>query len=337
MARFWGVKGVFDITEKINEKYFKMKIRVVFMGTPEFSVPTLEALICGNYEVVAVYTQPDRQAGRGLTMVAPPAKEKALYYGIQVLQPETLKEVAVSEYLRKLAPDLIVVAAYGRMLPPQILDLPKLGCINIHPSLLPRYRGSSPVASAILNGDQITGVSIMLLDAGMDSGPVLAQREVPISEDDTTGSLTRVLADTGAQLIVETLALWADNRIAVKPQVEELATYTAAIKKSDGEIDWHLSAVEIDRRVRAFNPWPKCYSFWKGKRLEFDSVLPLPSQEIGQPGKVIYLSGSAPAVVGIETGDGILGLLRIKLEGKREMHAEDFVRGQRDFIGSNLC
>lgn len=337
MARFWGVKGVFDITAKINEKSFTNKKRIVFMGTPEFSVPSLEALINGKYNVVAVLTQPDKKAGRGLKNIASPAKEKAILYGIEVIQPENLKDIAVHEKLRKLAPDLIIVAAYGRIIPPEILNLPELGCINVHPSLLPFYRGSSPIASAIINGDSVTGVSIMLLDTGMDSGPVVSQREVPISEDDTTGSLTNALSDVGAQLLAETLPLWIEGKIKEKPQDEELASYTATINKNDGEINWKLSANEIWRRVRAFYPWPRCYTWWKGKRLELNEVIPLPAQKNGQPGRVIALRESNREYVGIETGEGILGILRVKLEGKREMPAEDFIRGQRDFIGSNIC
>jgi len=267
---------------------------------------------------------------------ASPAKEKALVYGIKLVQPETLKDEIVYEQLQKLAPELIVVAAYGKMIPSLLLGLPEFGCVNIHPSLLPKYRGSSPIASAILNGDAVTGISIMLLDSGMDSGPIIKQTEVPISDEDTTGSLTVVMADISAKLLIDTLPLWIDGKIKLQPQNEQQATYTKTITKSDGEINWQLSAVELWRRVRAFNPWPRCYTWFKGKHLEVTEAIPLSLEETGQPGQVITLPRSAPSIVGVMTGDGVLGLLRVKLEGKKEMPVDEFIRGQRDFVGSKL-
>jgi len=235
-----------------------------------------------------------------------------------------------------LAPDLIVVAAFGLLLPPEVLNIPKLGCLNVHPSLLPRHRGASPIATAILQGDEITGVTIMLVDAGMDTGPILNQREVPITAEDTTGSLGIKLAQVGAQLLTETLPLWIEGRIKPRPQNDSEASYSKMIKKEDGEIDWRLSAKELWWRVRAFDPWPRCYARWRDKRLKLVKVLPLYHAESSEPGKVIALPPPAPVTVGVETGDGVLGLVRLQLEGKRELSADEFVRGQRDFIGSHL-
>jgi len=306
------------------------------MGTPEFAVPSLAALLRSSYQVVAAYTQPDKKAGRGQSVAFSPVKQLALSQGLEVVQPDSLKVAGTVEKLASFAPDLMVVAAFGQILPPEILALPKFGCLNVHPSLLPRYRGASPIATAILQGDEITGVTIMLLDVGLDSGPILSQREVSISADDTTGSLAVKLAQAGAQLLMETLPLWIDVRIQAQPQEESRASYSKVITKGDGEMDWRLPALDLWRRVRAFDPWPGCYAWWRGKRLKFGKVVPLYGEKSGEPGKVIALSPPAPATVGVETGDGVLGLLRVQLEGKHEMSAEEFVRGQREFIGSNL-
>jgi methionyl-tRNA formyltransferase len=306
------------------------------MGTPEFAVPSLAALLRSSYQVVAAYTQPDKKAGRGQSVAFSPVKQLALSQGLEVVQPDSLKVAGTVEKLASFAPDLMVVAAFGQILPPEILALPKFGCLNVHPSLLPRYRGASPIATAILQGDEITGVTIMLLDVGLDSGPILSQREVSISADDTTGSLAVKLAQAGAQLLMETLPLWIDVRIQAQPQEESRASYSKVITKGDGEMDWRLPALDLWRRVRAFDPWPGCYAWWRGKRLKLGKVVPLYGEKSGEPGKVIALSPPAPATVGVETGDGVLGLLRVQLEGKHEMSAEEFVRGQREFIGSNL-
>jgi methionyl-tRNA formyltransferase len=313
-----------------------MKKRIIFMGTPEFSVPTLEALIKDNYQIVAVYTQPDRRAGRGQQITSSPVKQSALSHGLDVIQIEKFKVAGAVEKLAAFAPDLIVVAAFGLLLPPEVLSLPKLGCLNVHPSLLPRHRGASPIATAILHGDEKTGVTIMLLDAGMDTGPILNQREVPISDEDTTGSLGAKLAQVGAQLLVETLPLWIEGRITPRPQDDDAASYSKIIKKEDGEMDWRLSTRELWRRARAFDPWPGCYAKWQGKRLKLVKVVPLYGEKSHEPGKVISLPPPAPVTVGVQTGDGVLGLVRVQLEGKRELSADEFVRGQRDFINSRL-
>ena len=313
-----------------------MATRVIFMGTPEFAVPGLEALIRSSYEVVAVYTQPDRKAGREQRIVYSPIKELALSQGLDVVQPESLKNRTAVERLANFVPDLIVVAAFGHILTPEILAVPRFGCLNVHPSILPRYRGASPVATAILRGDDVTGVTIMLMDIGLDSGPVLNQRTVSVLDEDTTGSLTGKLSQAGAELLIETLPLWREGEIAPQSQDESQATYTRVIVKEEGEIDWRFPALELWRRARAFAPWPGCYTRWQGKRLKINEVVPLTGEQSGGAGKVIALPQPAPAIVGVETGDGVLGLLRVQLAGKREMSGEEFIRGQRDFVGSLL-
>jgi len=317
-------------------KIFWMKQKIIFMGTPDFSVPSLEALIHSDFRIVAAYTQPDRKAGRGQQVTSSPVKRLAKSQGLDVFQIEKFKVAGTIEGLAALEPDLIVVAAFGLLLPTEVLSLPKFGCVNVHPSLLPRHRGASPVATAILQGDEITGVTIMLMDSGMDTGPVLRQREVPISNEDTTGSLGKKLAQVGAELLMETLPLWLEGRIEAQPQDESKASYTRMIKKEEGQIDWRLSTKELWCRVRAFDPWPGCYTEWRGNRLKLVKVLPLYDQRSDGPGKVIALAPPAPVAVGVQTRDSVLGLVRLQLEGKREMPADEFVRGQRDFMGSSL-
>lgn len=306
------------------------------MGTPRFAVPSLEVLVKEGYEVVAVYTQPDRRAGRGQRTVSPPVKELALSLGLEVVQPESLKDAEAVERLKGFKPDLIVVAAFGKILPREVLVIPRFGCLNVHPSLLPRHRGPSPVAAAILSGDAVTGVTIMLLDEGVDSGPIISQREVPILEDDTTESLTSRLAVVGAQLLIETIPLWVEGRIVPKAQDESKASYSSVLDKGVGEINWHLSATELWRRIRAFHPWPGSYTWWQGKRLKILKAVPLDIGLSAAPGEVVALPEGLPAAVGVGTGGGILGLISVQLEGKRQMSAEEFVRGHRDFVGSRL-
>ena len=302
------------------------------MGTPDFAVPVLEHLIVSEHQVVAVYSQPDRPAGRGRAASSPPVKRVAQEHGLDVHQIPSFKEAGAIESLAELAPDVIVVAAYGLILPPEVLAIPQFGCVNIHPSLLPRRRGPTPIPAAILAGDDRTGVSIMLMDQGVDSGPVLSQREVEIVPQDTSGSLTTKLSQAGAELLMETLPRWLSKSIAPQPQREEDATYTQLISKTDGEIDWKLPAYQIWRRVRAYNPWPGCYTTWKGKRLRINDALPMPGDR-GEPGRVLSLDEGEAAV---QTGEGILMLLTVQLEGKKQMCADEFLRGQRDFIGSLL-
>jgi len=284
--------------------------------------------------VLAVYTQPDKPAGRGRPVVFPPVKKLALERQIPVIQPKTFKSSEVVEKLASFQPELIVVAAFGAILPPEVLSLPRFACLNVHPSLLPRHRGPSPVANTILCGDELTGVTIMLMDAGMDTGPILAQEKAGISFMNTTGSLSSTLADVGAKLLLATLPKWLGNELRPQAQDEAQATYSKLITSEDAEIDWRLSAVELWRRVRAYNPWPICYTWYQGKRLIIHKSIPIGDVAEGEIGEVVALPESPG--VGVVTGQGILGLCQVQLEGRREMSADNFVRGKRDFIGCVL-
>jgi methionyl-tRNA formyltransferase len=310
-------------------------MRVVFMGTPEFAVGSLELLVTNQYELAAVFTQPDRVAGRGLSQVQSPVKRCALAYDLPVRQPVKLGDGEVVAEIAGFCPDVIVVAAYAQKLPQAVLDIPKLGCVNIHPSLLPKHRGVSPVTAAILSGDSFTGVSVMLMDAGWDTGPVLSRAQIPISARDTAGSLTEKLSRIGAQLLIDVLPRLAGGTLIPQPQDETIATYSGLIRKEDGEIDWHLPAVDIWRRVRAYQPWPECYTLWHGKQLKILEAVPLERQITGEAGQVVALERKNTAL-GVSTGGGVLGVLRVQLEGKRVMSAAEFLRGQRDWVGMVL-
>ena len=310
-------------------------MRVIFMGTPELAIPCLEHLILNRYQVVAVYTRPDKLAGRGRSLVSPPVKKLAETLGLPVVQPLNFRRAEVVAQLAGYHPDLIVVAAFGQILPQSILDIPRYGCINIHFSLLPRFRGASPVAAAILAGDDFTGVSIMLMDKGLDTGPVLARAAIPILGRDTTASLTLKLSQISARLLPEVLVRRVRGEITPQPQNEAEATYSGSISKEEGDINWHLPAVDIWRRVRAFYPWPGCYTRWQGKRLKIIEAAPLPQAEVLETGQVVELSGGE-AALGVHTKDGILGVLTVQLEGKRAMSAAEFLKGQRQFMGAIL-
>jgi methionyl-tRNA formyltransferase len=325
---------MFDIIENLIKNSSTMTVRTVFMGTPQFAVIVLESLLRNSYQVLAVYTQPDKAAGRGRRVMFSPVKKLALERGIPVIQPETFESSEVVERLASFQPELIVVTAFGFILPPEVLSLPKFACLNVHPSLLPRHRGPSPVASAILCGDEFSGVTIMLMDAGLDTGPVLAQEKVGISSTDTTGSLGARLADVAARLLLQTLPGWLGGELKPQPQDESQATYSRLVTSKDAEIDWRLSALELWRMVRAYNPWPGCHTWYQGKRLKIHRATPVGDGKKGEVGKVIALT-EEPGI-GVGTQKGILGLCQVQLEGKREMAATEFVRGRRDFIGSVL-
>ncbi|MBC8429616.1 MAG: methionyl-tRNA formyltransferase [Dehalococcoidia bacterium] len=309
------------------------------MGSPEFAVPHLEHLILNQYQVVAVYTQPDRPAGRGRALAPPPVKRAALAWGLSVVQPASLREAGVVGQLTGLHPDVIVVAAFGQILPRSVLGIPRFGCINVHPSLLPGFRGASPVASAILAGDEFTGVSIMLMDEGLDTGPILARAQIPVSAQDTTGSLTTKLSLIGARLLQEVLSYWSRGELTPQPQNEAKATYSGSITKEQGEIDWHLPAIDIWRRVRAFHPWPGCYTTWRGRQLKIIEAVPLTEERTSKVGQVVALTSvpeGSKAAFGVYTGDGVLGVSKVQLEGKRAISAAEFLKGQREFIGAVL-
>jgi methionyl-tRNA formyltransferase len=315
---------------------FKMsEIKIVFMGTPQFGVMPLEYLVTSDFKVVGVYTQQDQAAGRGQLMAFSPVKKAALDLNLPVVQPRSLKTADTVTELAALEPDLIVVAAFGQILSRRVLDIPRFGCLNIHPSLLPKYRGVSPVPAAILAGDEFTGVSVMLLDPGTDTGPLLAQVRVPILPWDTTGSLTDKLSRIGAQLLLDVIPRWTEKQIKPQPQDESQASYSRKLTKEDGTIDWHLSAVDLERRIRAFSPWPGTSTTWHGRQLKILTARPIAATSTMPVGEIVAVADKDIGF-GIVTGDGILGILSIQFEGKRAMSAADFARGQRGFIGAVL-
>jgi methionyl-tRNA formyltransferase len=308
-------------------------MRVIFMGTPEFAVPALDALIHSEHEIVGVFAQPDEPAGRGRSVVSPPVKKLALQHRLTVHQPPSLRRSCELDRLASLQPDVVVIAAYGKILPESFLRVPPRGCLNIHASLLPRHRGPSPIAAAILAGDEVTGVTMMIVTKVMDTGPILTQRRIPILPHDTTGSLSEKLSGLGAELLMETLPQWLDGKLVPQPQDNDKATYCKMISKEDGLIDWRRPAVDLWRRVRAFQPWPGCYTTWQGRTVKIIEAVLLSGE--GTPGQVIA-TNYEQAAVGVQTGEGVLGLVQVQLEGKRAMSGAEFVRGQRDFIGAQL-
>jgi methionyl-tRNA formyltransferase len=301
-------------------------LSLIFAGTPEFSVPALEALIASRHRVLAVYTQPDRPAGRGQQVTMSAVKQCALKHQLPVEQPQTLKDPAAVARLAQWSADLMVVVAYGLLLPKQVLDTPRLGCVNIHASLLPRWRGAAPIQRAIQAGDEKSGVTIMQMDVGLDTGPMLLERETAITPRETAGTLHDRLAKLGAEAIVEALEAIAAGTAQPRKQPEEGVTYAAKIRKEEALIDWSKSAIEIDRQVRAFNPWPIAETRWNGQQLRVWEALPLDKKTSATPGTVIATSSAG---IEVATGDGTLQLTRVQLAGRKAMHAADFLRAHR--------
>ncbi|MGE0539042.1 MAG: methionyl-tRNA formyltransferase [Dehalococcoidia bacterium] len=319
--------------------------RIVFMGSPDFAVPSLEALIEAGHEIIGVVTQPDRQAGRGRKVVPPAVKIAAQRLQVPVLQPSSLRRTEAVAELAALRPELIVVAAFGQILRRNVLDLPARGVLNVHASLLPRWRGASPVTAAILAGDAQTGASVMLLDEGLDTGPVLAMRSTPIEDHDSGGSLTARLAEIGATLLVETIPGWIEGSIEATAQDGAHATYAPRIDKGAGQIDWSRPAVQIWRQVRAYTPWPGAITAYSASQLKIEEAWPLTGYAVEPPGTVVSLPWGAAERVPAErprpafavvTGDGYLLPLRVQRSGKRSMYAEEFLRGERALTGSRL-
>jgi len=323
-----------------------MSARIVFMGSPDFALPVLRRLLESTHEVVAVYTQPDRPAGRGRALQAPPAKTLALAHGVPVLQPARVSAPDSVEELAKLAPDLIVTAAYGQILKQPVLDVPRRGVLNVHASLLPRHRGAAPVAAAILAGDEETGITILQTELALDAGPILAQRRVPISPQDTTGTLTERLAEEGADLLMEALPAWLSGSLAPTSQDASVATYAPTLHKEDGRVDWGLPAEDIWRRVRAFTPWPGAFTYLDGQPLRLLDTWPLAAPaggggDEGQPAGTVIPCPPGAAVPGqvgfaVATGRGLLAIMRLQLAGRRALPAADFLRGQRGLMGKRL-
>ena len=306
-------------------------MRLIYMGTPQFAVPPLQALADAGHKILGVATRMDKPAGRGRALAAPPVKLAAQEMGLNVFQPKRVRDPEFIETLRKISPDVIVVAAYGQILPKDILNLPKYGCINIHASLLPKYRGAAPINWAIINGETETGNTIMRMDEGMDTGDILMQESIHISPKDTAGMLIDRLSRLGARLITEALPLIEAGTLAPKKQDASQATLAPLLKKEAGLIHWDLSAGEIHNRVRGFNPWPGAYTFLDEKLvkiLEAEAVV-----GSGEPG-VIYLNEQQQLDIG--TGKDMLRILRLQPEGKKPMTAEEFLRGHRDVKGKKF-
>ena len=306
-------------------------IRTVFMGTPDFAVPSLQALLDHpGFAVIGVVTQPDRRAGRGRKMKFSPVKEVALAAGVAVLQPRRLREPEAFDQLAALEPDLIVVAAYGQILRPNVLALPTFGCINVHASLLPRWRGASPINAAILAGDPLTGSTIMRMDEGMDTGPILAQAAEPIRPDDTAGSLHDRLAQQGATLLASTLPCYLGGQLSPRPQPDAGATLCRLLKKEHARIDWTLPAGRIERMVRAYDPWPGAFTTWSGQHLKIGAARVI--EGAVEPGRVVMWGED----IAVGTGAGLLALDQVQLAGKKMMNIEDFLRGRPELVGARL-
>lgn len=306
-------------------------MNIVFAGTPAFAVPTLDALLRAGHQVAAVYTQPDRPAGRGRQLAITPVKEVALAHRLPVMQPTTLKGGA--EALRAFAPELMVVVAYGLLLPADILAVPTHGCLNVHASLLPRWRGAAPIQRAIEAGDARTGVTIMQMDVGLDTGDMLATVEVPIHETDTAQTLHDTLAVVGAQALVDTLAAIASGTAKPRKQDDKLATYARKLSKVEAVLDWTLPAATLARKVRAFNPWPVAQTRWAGQNLRIWDARPVAGGHSAPAGTVL---AAGPQGIEVAAGEGALALLRVQPEGGKAMAAESFLRGRRLRAGDVL-
>jgi methionyl-tRNA formyltransferase len=303
--------------------------QVVFMGTPDFAVNILQALM-QEHEVIGVVTQPDRPAGRNRQLQPSPVKQVALEHGIAVLQPEKIRRAEAIAELEQWSADVYVVAAFGQILPQRVLDLPTFGSINVHASLLPRWRGAAPIQAAIRYGDAESGVTIMKMDAGLDTGPMLKMRSIPIQADEIGQSLHDKLAQLGAALLLETLPEYLNGSVIPTPQPEDGVTYAGMVSKDEGNLDWNVDAVTLERLIRAFTPWPGTYSFWNGQLLKVIAAAVTSGR--ATPGEIVHTQSG----IAVGTGDGLLLLKQIQLAGRKAMNASDFVRGQADFVGTRL-
>ena len=325
-------------------------LRIVYMGTPHFAVPALEALIAHSapgkllpdgYEIVTVITRPDKPVGRGREIVYSPVKQTALAHNIPVWQSGSLKKEENRAALAAYHADLYIVAAFGQILPQSVLDQPKYGTLNIHASLLPKYRGADPIAEAILQGETESGVTIMVLDAGIDTGPTLLNRSLSLAEDETTGSLTTKLAELGAQALLDALPQWIAGTIVPQPQNQLHATHTRMLRKEDGVLRWDKPAAVLARQVRAYLPWPGSYTHWQGKLLKILAAHPLVGEvetleQDVQPGLVSTREEAGHKVLAVVTGSSFLIVTRLQLEGKKAMSVEEFLRGYSHIAGTIL-
>lgn len=309
-------------------------MKIIFAGTPEFAAVALRALIAAGHDIPLVLCQPDRPAGRGMKLKPGPVKETALAQGLPVHQPASLKDEAARQPILEAAAEVMVVAAYGLILPQVVLDMPRLGCINIHASLLPRWRGAAPIQRAIEAGDSETGITIMRMDAGLDTGPMLASYPLPIGPEDTAASLHDALAELGGQAVVETLARLAAGEVQAKPQDNALATYAAKISKDEAAIDWRLDAPRVARCIRAFNPFPGASTTWQGSTLKIWRARPVDGS--GKPGQVLALG---PDGIRVACGQGAVALLEVQAAGGKRLPAPAFLAGHAmtagDVLGSD--
>jgi methionyl-tRNA formyltransferase len=302
------------------------RLRIVFAGTPEFSVPALDALHAAGHTIAAVYTQPDRPAGRGRTLASGPVKKRALELGLPVEQPVSLKPPEAVAKLVEYSPDLMVVVAYGLILPQRVLDVPRLGCLNIHASLLPRWRGAAPIHRAILAGDAHTGITIMKMDAGLDTGPMLLVRQLDIGARETSGSLHDRLAALGAEAVVAAIDGWLADRLAPVAQPADGVTYASKILKEEALIDWTQPAEAIARQVRAFNPWPVAETRWQGQQLRIWEAEAQGGAPAGEPGRVVEAGNGRLLVT---TGSGLLRVHRVQLAGRNATSAAEFLNANK--------
>lgn len=306
-------------------------MRILFMGTPEFAEVSLKALVEDNRDVVCVITQPDKPKGRGYEMAMPEVKVYALEKNIPVYQPDTLKDEAILPLLQEYQPDVIIVVAYGKILPEYVLNFPKYGCINIHGSLLPKYRGAAPIQRAVIDGEKVSGVTSMYMEKGLDTGDMLIKRELPIGRETTAGEYHDALAILGGEVLLETLDALSNGRLTPEKQDDSFSTYASQLSKAEGEINWNNTSDEIYNKVRGLNPWPKAFSFIGGKRFVVDFVYK--SEQRGKAGEV--LSADKNGIL-VACGEGSVLIKEIKVEGKKKMSAEDYLRGHKIEKGTLL-
>lgn len=308
--------------------YIPNQINIIFMGTPQFAVPSLVALNYAGYNIKAVITQPDKPVGRKKEFIPSPINEKALQLGMNIMQPESFKEKEAIDAIKDFEPDYIIVAAYGKIIPKEVLDIPKKACINIHPSMLPKYRGASPIQTALLNGDDKTGVTIMLMDEGMDTGDILLQSEYEIDPDITNKQLQENISMFSADLLLKALQEFNQNKIQPQKQDDSKATFTKIIKKEDGLIDWSKPAKDIYNQYRAFQPWPGVYTFLDEKRVKLNRIQNLESRiknlESSKSGEIIIDNGKMSVKCGNES---FLEIVELQIEGKSPVSAKDFIKG----------
>lgn len=308
-------------------------MKVIFMGTPEFSVGTLEALVHAGHEVILAVTQPDRPRGRGKEVQFSPVKEAALAHGIPVFQPDKIKKPECIEELRKYEADVMVVIAFGQILPKEILDMTRYGCINVHASLLPKYRGAAPIQWAIIHGEKVSGVTTMRMDEGLDTGDMIEKTEIALDDKETGGSLHDKLAAAGAELLVKTLKKIEDGTAVYTSQGESPTAYAGMLDKKLGNIDWSTSAKDIERLIRGLNPWPSAYTMWKGKVMKLWEAEVVRGDLGLEPGRIAEVNKEAFTV---QTGKGLLRVLTLQLPGKKRMDAAAFLRGYQLEEGDRL-